>query len=274
MDGSRGEYLCIFHDHDRHDTRIISKYVTFLEQHRGVGVVCSDWDLIDDAGDRIGVRDHDVKAVTPGLDYIEQTFRSGRSSIGIPGAMVRRSALGEARFIADAPIGFGDFALWFRLAESCDIGHVHERLWSWRQNKESHSARTIEAISHDYDQNLSRYCDEHIARWPNHTHLVERWRASIRRYLFWALAYEVALHFTDRRRDPRSGSQSLFEIMDYRLTPEQFQHALAQLKVYRTGIVQYCVFAAIQLAIRFRLTSPFAWLTRHRTRVRALLGFE
>jgi glycosyltransferase involved in cell wall biosynthesis len=275
IDASRGEFLCIFHDHDERDHRIVTEYVRFLHQHPKVGVVCSDWELIDDAGQRIGVRDHRVKMVTSGLDYIGQTMRSGRSSIGIPGAMVRKSALTAARFRPDAPIGFGDFPLWFRVAETWDVGHIAERLWSWRQNRESLSARPIEAISHDYHQNLSDYCDDHLARWPDHANLVEGWRASIRRYLFWALAYEVALHF--RRRDgpdTQRTSRSLFEIMDYRLSQDQFQHAVEQMKAYRTGAGEYATFAIVQLLIHLRLGSTLAWLTRHRTTVRALLGLE
>jgi glycosyltransferase involved in cell wall biosynthesis len=275
FDEAHGEFICICHDHDTRDLRIVSEYVSFFEQHPQVGVVCSDWDLIDDAGKRLGVRDHKVKTVTPGLEYIEQTIRSGRTSIGIPGAMVRASALGGSRFVPDAPIGFGDFPLWFRVAETWDVGHINKRLWSWRQNAESHSARTIESISHDYDQNLTAYCDEHLQRWPEHEPLVRRWRTSIRRYLFWALAYEVALHFrksaTDRAADK---APSLFEIMDYHLSPEQFQSVLSQMKAYRTGPLESVAYGGIMTLIRLRLTWPVAWVSRHQAALRTVLGLE
>jgi glycosyltransferase involved in cell wall biosynthesis len=274
FDSARGEFICICHDHDERDPGIVSEYVSFLEQHPGVGVVCSDWDLIDDRGRRIGIREHKVNAVTPGLEYIGRTIRSGRTSIGIPGAMVRASALGASRFVPDAPIGFGDFPLWFRVAETWDVGHIGKRLWSWRQNAESHSARTIVSISHDYQQNLDQYCDEHLDRWPDHARIVAGWRLGIRRYLFWALTYEVALHFRNRDRRPEREARSLFEIMNYQLTPEQFHHALAQMQEYRTGVTEHVVFAAVQLLIRCRLASSLAWLTRHQTRLRALLRLE
>lgn len=275
LDAGQGEFLCVFHDHDRRDPGIVSEYVAFLQSHPQVGVVCSDWELVDDADQQIGVRDHRVKAVTPGLEDISQTMRSGRSSIGIPGAMVRRSALGRARFGLDAPIGFGDFALWFRVAETWDIGHIHKRLWSWRQNRESHSARTVEAIAADYQQNLGQYCNEHLTRWPDRVRLVETWRASIRRYLFWALAYEVVLHF----RRPRVGGsasepRSLFEIMDYTLTPEQFQHAIGQMKSYRTGAAEYMTFAVLCFLIRHHRMSYLAWVTRYQVELRTLLGLR
>lgn len=59
-----------------------------------MGVVCSDWELINEAGEVVGVRDSAVEAVTLGLEYIGQTIRSGRSSIGVPGLLVRRSVRG------------------------------------------------------------------------------------------------------------------------------------------------------------------------------------
>ena len=275
LDESRGEFICIFHDHDTRDLRIVSEYVAFLGQHPAVGVVCSDWDLIDDDGRQIGVRDHKVSAVTRGLDYIEHTIRSGRTSIGIPGAMVRRAALGEARFEPDAPIGFGDFPLWCRVAERWDVGHIARRLWSWRQNSESHSARAIEVVAHDYHANLGWYCDEHLKRWPAHAALVARWRANIRHYLFWALAYEVALHFRGRTAAAAvDGNRSVFEIMDYRLTPEQFRSVLAQMRAYRTSAAEHLAYAGLRTLIALRLTWTVAWMSRHQAAIRTVLGLE
>ena len=128
---SRGQLLGFCHDHDERDLRIVSEYVAFLEAHPEVGVVCSDWDLIDEAGAHIGVRGHDAPLITPGLAYIDRTIRTGRSSIGAPGALIRRAALGEARFDEQGPIGFGDFLVWFRIAERAAVGHIPRRLWRW-----------------------------------------------------------------------------------------------------------------------------------------------
>jgi hypothetical protein len=275
FDAARGDFICVWHDHDVRDTSIVSAYVAFFQEHPRVGIVCSDWDLIDDEGRRMGVREHPVEPVTPGLEYVDRTIRAGRTSIGIPGAMVRAAALGEARFQPDAPIGFGDFPLWFRVAESWDVGHISRRLWSWRQNSLSHSARTIESIAHDFDENLSWYCDQHLQRWPNHEALVARWRASIRHYLFWALAYEVTLHFRKAGAAPASDSErSLFEIMDYRLSPEQFRHAVAQMKTYRTSPSEYVAYAAVVTLIRLGLTGPVAWVSRHQAALRTVLGMK
>ena len=275
MDEARGEFLCFFHDHDRRDSRLVSKYVDFMQRHPGVGLVGSDWELIDDAGNQLGVRGYRGPAVTPGVEYTSRTIRSGRSSIGIPGAMIRMAALGAARFGLDAPIGFGDFPIWFRVAEQWDIGHIHERLSSWRQNAESLSVRPIVEIVRDYQKNIGEYCDDHLRRWPKHASLVTAWRASIRRFIFWALAYEIALHFRKHRRaDSRDATRSVFEIIDYNLTPEQFAEAVAQMRALRTGIAEHMVFATVLALIGLRLTLPLGWVIRHQSAVRTLLGLK
>lgn len=275
MDEARGEFLCFFHDHDRRDSRFVSKQVEFMRQHPRVGAVGSDWELIDDAGTRLGVRSFRGPSVSAGVTYTTRTIRSGRSSIGIPGGMIRMEALGAARFGPDVPIGFGDFPIWFRVAENWDIGHIHEPLSSWRQNVVSFSARPIIEIAHDYEKNIGNYCDNHLRRRPANADLVETWRAGLHRFLFWALAYEVALHF---RRRGMSGTshrvRTVFEMMDYELTPEQLEHALAQMKRHRSGAVEYAALATVQALIRLRVTSPLGWIVRHHEAFRALLGLR
>lgn len=274
MDQGRGEFVSIFHDHDLHSPGLIREYVEFLQAHPTVGVVCADWWLIDDTDAQIGARDYRVKEVTPGFEYIEQTMRSGQTSIGIAGALVRRAALGDIRFVLDAPIGFGDFPIWFRMAETWDIGHISRRLWSWRQNDVSHSARPIQSIACDYHKNIGDYCDQFEARHPDRSADAARWRGYIHRYLFWALTYEVGLHFRSGARTDPKASRSLFEIMNYRLTPEQFQSALAQMKTHRVGALEHLTYAAVMTLIRLRLTKPLAWVTQYRTAARALLRLK
>ena len=275
IDQARGELLCFLHDHDERDTGIVSAYAEFLERHPEVGVVCSDWELIDEAGRVIGVREHDVSEVTPGLAYIEQSIRSGRSSIGIPAAMVRRTALGSGRMGLTAPTGFADFVLWFEVAETWAIGHIPRRLWRWRQQPVSLSARTVESLSGDYYSNMSGYCDAHLARWPAHGALVARWREAIRNYLFWALMYEVGLYYrTPSPQRIASGRASLPEILSYRLSPDEFGRVLELLRVYRTGFVQHCLFATLMAMLRLRLTWPIAAVAEYQSSLRALVGLK
>jgi hypothetical protein len=246
--------------------------VAFLREHPEVGVVCSDWDLIDEDGAIVGARISDVAEVTPGLAYISQTMRSGRSSIGIPGAMLRRSALGDIRLEDPGLSGFGDFVVWFQIAERYAVGHVGQRLWRWRQQRNSQSARTIESLTHDYIDYLTRYCDAHLRRWPDHAEMVKTWRADIDRYIFWALAFELALHC--RRQlgfPPKREGRTLFEINDYDLGPEQVDRTRRRMRSHRRGAVQAAVWLAIELSMRCRFPWPLAWATYHASAVRGLL---
>jgi hypothetical protein len=220
------------------------------------------------------VRDYKVPLVMTGLDYISRTMGSGRSSIGVPGAMIRRSALGSIRFDEAGPIGFGDFVVWFKMAERDAVGHIPERLWEWRQDHRSQSARTIESLTYDYVVNIGGYCDDHLARFPEHRELVERWRGWIHRYLFWALMFEVGLHFRHGTDSRAADDPTLFDILDYRLTPEQFDSVLEQLAVHQRGPVQAATLAAVRLLIRLRLTRPLAWATGHYASLGALLGLR
>jgi hypothetical protein len=62
--------------------------------------------------------------------------------------------------------------------------------------------------------------------------------------------------------------------MDYSLTRAQFQHAVAQMRGYRSSAIEYATFAAISTSIRLRLTTPLGWATQHQAAVRALLGLK
>jgi len=276
IEQSRGELLCFFHDDDERAPGIVRTYVDFLLAHPEVGVVSSDWDLIDDTGRWIGAREYGVAPVTPGLEYVERTLRSGRSSVGCPGAMIRRAALGDVRFDEAGALGFGDFVVWFRIAESWAIGHVNRRLWKYRIHRKSLSRRTIASLSQDYQANLNGYCDAHLARWPQHHRLVARWRALIRRLLFWALLYEVALQFRRPAADGGASSlpQTIFEYSDQRLNDEELAHTLGEVRRFARGPVQRAVITTIRAMIASGATRPLAWMTGHVGTLRVLLGLR
>ncbi len=123
------------------------------------------------------------------------------------------------------------------------------------------------------DHIMTRYCDMHLARWPEHAALVERWRQSVPRYLFWALMFEVGLHF--RRQEPAAGEESadrtLFEILDYRLTDQQLERVFDKLKTYRTGAFQHVAHAMVRALIHCGLTQPFTWAVGHQSSLRSLV---
>jgi glycosyltransferase involved in cell wall biosynthesis len=269
---SRGDFVCFFHDHDAREPGMVREYVEFMQAHPEVGVVCSDWNVIDEAGGLLGVRDHPAPAITPGREFIERTIRNGRSSVGAPGGLIRRSALGDIRFDEHGALGFGDFVLWFRIAEQWSVGHIGRRLWSWRQEPHAQSVRRIVSLVDDYDRNISSFCEGFLARHPAEHERVSRWRQLMRRYIFWALVFEIGLHH--RARSSKTESPTLFEIHRYDLTPQEFERALEQLAAYRTGADQVLVFAVLRTLLLLRLTWPLGWVTRHYGSMRTILGLR
>jgi glycosyltransferase involved in cell wall biosynthesis len=272
IDESRGDYLCFFHDDDRHAPTILDEYAAVLDAHPSAGVVCADWDLIDERGQWIGARRFGVDPLTPGLAYIERTIATGRSSVCCPGALIRRAALGALRFPESGPIGFGDFLVWFEMSERHDVAHVGRTLWSYRQHARSLSRRPVHAVADEYLASLETYFAGHLARWPGHAARVERWRALAARYAFWALIYELCLHARrERGVPPAARVRSIFELADYHLSADDLGRARATLRRLRRGALQATVLGVVERMLDAGLTAPLAWATRHTERVRERL---
>lgn len=275
LDQARGEFICLFMDDDQYVPTIVRDYFQFFAANPDVGLVCSDWELIDDAGAVIDRREHPVPPVMPGLEYIERTIRSGQSFIGCPGMMVRREALGETRFDNDGPIGFGDFIVWFRIAECWAVGHVPRSLWRFRVHSRALSWRPVHSIAPDFETNVLRYCEGHLRRWPVATARVQRWRRAMRRYLFWALVYELALDARSARGPaPTRSRRTVFEIARRRLTADERRRAWDLLARYREGADQRLALFVVSALFRLRLTAPLAWASRYPESVREIFGWR
>lgn len=273
LDESRGEYVGFLHDDDLHAPTLVAENAAMLDAHPAAGLACADWDLIDETGRRFGGRRFAVDPVTPGLGYIDRTIASGRSSVCCPGALIRRSALGDIRFPVSGPIGFGDFLVWFEVAERADVAHVRKTLWSYRQHSRSLSRRTIESLTQDYLENLETFFKGHLTRWPAHEDRVARWRRLAMRYAFWALVYEVCLHARHERGLPSvaGASSTIFEHANYRLTPADVARARATLHRVCRGPFHRAVLLVVEAMLNAGLTAPLAWATRHTERFRGML---
>ena len=124
---------------------------------------------------------------------------------------------------------------------------------------------------------MTDYCDAHLIRWPEHSTHVRSWRTAVPRYLFWALMYELGLYFRyagGKEPETGPGEKTLFEILNYRLSEEQFNNAVTKLQTYRTGVLQHVVFTIVQLLIRLKWTQPLVWVTRYHTTIRSILGLR
>ena len=85
----------------------------------------------------------------------------------------------------------------------------------------------------------------------------------------------MALHFRNAAsRAETSEARSLFEIMDYRLSAEEFRSAVSQMKMYRTGATESAAYAVVTTLIRLGLTRPVGWVSQHQAALRAVLGLK
>ena len=276
IDRSRGEFLCFLHDDDEFDAALIREEVAFLERHSGAGLVSPDWNLIDEQGRLLGMRRHDVPELRDGAAYIEKTLRSGQSSIGLSGTMIRRSALENSRFDPEGPTGFSDFALWCEIAERWRVGHIPKQLYSYRLHTRSLSRRSALSISKDYRRAMIGFCDGHLKRFPSDERTVRRWRMLIDRYLFWMLGYEICLHFSGRKWESRNENRyrTVFQMMDYRLTDEEFQEALIQFRAMPGGPIETAARTLINGLLVAHWTWPLGRLAPHAPAFRGLLRLQ
>jgi hypothetical protein len=98
----------------------------------------------------------------------------------------------------------------------------------------------------------------------------------MRRYLFWALVYELAL---DARlaRGGQAGSgrhRTVFEVAGRRLTPDEGRQTWRLLAHYRHGPGQGLITLALAGMFRLRVTAPLAWASRHPESLRAIFGLR
>jgi len=273
IDETRGEYLCLFHDDELYLPTLIEEEAAFLEDHPNVGLVCSDWHLIDKEGEIIGERRYQGPTILPGLSYIDETIRSGRSWLNCPGTMIRRPALGSVRFDEKGPLGFGDFVVWFQMAERHAVGHIRGVLWKYRIHQRALSARTILGMAEDYGLAIGCYLEGYAARWPARRVAADRWRILLRRYLFWSLAYEV-YRYMQGSSDSQGGT--VFDAVGYRLEPHELEKVRVLLQKYQGDFFQYVVRHGMDLSLRVRWSWPLTRLARWipLSFARALLGLK
>jgi len=228
LEKARGKYLGFFHDHDLHAPDFAQRCIQLMETHPRVGLVGADWRMENETGEFLGERRFRVPEVEPGRNYVERTIRSGRSSVAIPGALMRREVAGKRRL--EGAKGFGDFKLWFCIAEDWDIGHLKETLWTMRQSADAQSATTILQMTADYLVNIEAYLNDLQKRKPSEKSWVEARRKDARRFVFWSLICEKIMQSSGAAR--RRPSPTLFQMYGYRLSQTETQHLHVRLREF------------------------------------------
>ncbi len=276
IEQSKGEFIAFLHDDDEFKPSLVREEIGFLAAHTEAGFVSPDWTLIDEQGTMLGARNHPVPELQEGASYIERTMRAGRSCVGLSGTMIRRSALGDIRFDEKGPIGFGDFILWFKIAERWQVGHIPKQLYSYRLHTKSLSRRSALSVTKDYREAILGYCDAHLKQWPEHSALVQRWRGMTHKYLFWMLAYEISLYFNKGLKSGAEGRRyrTVFELMGYQLNDMEFKDLLAQFRTVRGGLPENLARQLINFLLFIRWTWPLSQLAPRAPSLRGLLRLQ
>ena len=96
------------------------------------------------------------------------------------------------------------------------------------------------------------------------------------RYLFWALAYELALACRPATREAEVGRRhrTVFEIADYRLSPEETVRVREQMSRFSRGPLESSARLVIEAMLRLDLTGQLAWFARHSESARRMLGLR
>jgi glycosyltransferase involved in cell wall biosynthesis len=121
---ARGEYICVYHDHDFYLPTIVERSLELLERHPGVVFVHTAVLLVDRFRRPLQLLIHPLAEVVPGWEF--QRLQVLRSYVTASVAMVRRVAY-ERAGPYNPRFGLGsDSDMWLRLSALGDVGYVRD----------------------------------------------------------------------------------------------------------------------------------------------------
>jgi len=124
---AQGEFIAILGADDRMLPQRLEKQVAYLQEHSGVGVICSDVNTIDESGQ--GVISASVFS-QPIIDLRSQLLEG--NFLNAPSAMFRQCILTEVGFLNPVLDYVQDFDHWLRILEHYDIERLPARLTEYR----------------------------------------------------------------------------------------------------------------------------------------------
>jgi glycosyltransferase involved in cell wall biosynthesis len=143
---SRGKYVTIFHDDDLMLPDNLMVKVAFLDQHAHVGMVHSNFQMIDEEG-RVTQQYRSMgEGALRELDEIEQSGQALQrlltyNAVHVCSAVFKRECYSELGGFTERIRLFPDWEYWMRIASRFPVGFVSKPLISWR----SHSGSITEA---------------------------------------------------------------------------------------------------------------------------------
>jgi glycosyltransferase involved in cell wall biosynthesis len=179
---ARGEFVAFLFDDDIYLPQLIEREVEALVSHPTAGFVGSNYYLIDETGNVIGLPELVQKTqLVRGREYISGQIVRASMVIGTPGIMYRRELLAAFPFDESLSVYGGDLVMRLRMAEVADVALIDEPLLQIRVHGMSETSQVSPTQSISLRTSLLRdYIAEYTQRWPNDRGFV--------RFLKWGLA--------------------------------------------------------------------------------------
>ena len=139
-----GEYLWWLNSDDLLTEGSLNSAVGFLEMHPEVDLVYGDLIIIDEAGNRIGVR--------KGTAFDLSVFLTRSIRVPQPGALLRRKVLESTGLLNESLHHLMDFEFWLRLAlMGCRFGYLPVPLAKFRVHSQSKTQKgSLDAVRERY----------------------------------------------------------------------------------------------------------------------------
>lgn len=135
---ARGEFICFLDADDRWLPDKLDRQVSFMQEHN-VDFSYMDYWRTSDVGDRLGI-------VRP-PNHVDLAGLLRSNVVGNLTAMVRRSAVGDTRFL---PIGHEDYAFWLLVIRRAGLAHrvpTDKPLCLYRTSASSLSSNKLRAAA-------------------------------------------------------------------------------------------------------------------------------
>ena len=214
----RGEYVTLFHQDDLMLPLNLEKKASLLERSSGVGLVCSNFTLIDSNGD-ISSQQIDLAEDNLAEDFIQkgdEFFKrliSGRNIVCCPSVLARRKCY-ERLGGFDLRLPFAaDFEMWMRISQFYDVALLSESLiqYRWHEHNETHRyAGRIDELKQDFMAKKIAIC--RVKRGGE--------RRALQRHIERIIAERALDWACDHRRAPREIRQLL--LLTCRFRPSLF----------------------------------------------------
>lgn len=127
IESCSGDYVCIYHDHDRYLDTILEASAGLLDKHPLMSFVHTALTTVDSKGEVRSIDIRDFPEEMQGRRLREILANSLHSPVMAATAMVRRTALNKVGPYRFNEYGLGcDKHMWFRLAGEGTVGYVGE----------------------------------------------------------------------------------------------------------------------------------------------------